>query len=144
MNEMQTEPVEPTKSFKEEVVYYEQNPSMFRNDPLFFILTCILSLVVVGLIIFLVWWLKCKGTKLTVTSDRTRLRKGILSKSITEVWHKDIRNVQLNQTFFQRIFDVGTIGISSAGQSGVEISVAGIPDPDGVKELIDQHRLAAQ
>lgn len=138
---MQSQPVEPTKSVKEEIVYYEQNPSMFRNDPLFFVLNCVLSLVGVGLIIFLVWWLKCKGTKLTVTSDRTRLRKGILSKSVTEVWHKDIRNVQLDQSFFQRIFDVGTLGISSAGQSGVEISVSGIPDPDGVKEMIDQHRL---
>lgn len=130
----------PEKMSDEEVIYYEENPSMFRNQPIGFVLTCILSLVGVGLIIFLVWWLKCKGTTLTVTSDRTRLRKGILSKSVTEVWHQDIRNVQLHQTFFQRIFDVGTLGISSSGQSGLEISVSGIPDPDGVKELIDKHR----
>ena len=124
----------------EEIVYYEENPSMFRNHPVGFIGTCLLCLVVVGLIVFLIWWLKCKGTTLTVTNDRTRLRRGILSKSVTEVWHKDVRNVQLDQSFFQRIFDVGTLGISSAGQSGVEIAVSGIPDPDGVKELIDKHR----
>ncbi len=128
------------KTSTEEVVYYEENPSMFRNQPVWFVLTCILCLVGVGLIIFLVWWIKCKGTTLTVTSDRTSLRKGILSKSITEVWHKDVRNVQLNQTFFQRIFDVGTLGISSSGQSGIEIAVSGMPDPDGVKDLIDKHR----
>ena len=125
---------------KEEVTYYEENPSMFRNQPVGFVLNCVLCLVGVGLIIFIVWWLKCKGTTLTVTSDRTRLRKGILSKSVTEVWHQDVRNVQLNQTFFQRILGVGTLGISSAGQSGVEIGVSGIPDPEMVKELIDKHR----
>ena len=141
---MNNQPVKPAKSIQQEVVYYEENPSMFRNDPVAFVLTCVLCLVGVGLFVFLVWWLKCKGTTLTVTSDRTRLRKGILSKSITEVWHKDIRNVQLNQSFFQRIFGVGTLGISSAGQSGLEISVTGIPDPESVKELIDKHRIAAR
>ena len=113
---------------------------MFRNQPVWFVITCLLCLVGVGLAVFLIWWLKCKATTLTITNDRTELRKGILSKSVSEVWHQDVRNVQLDQTFFQRIFDVGSIGISSAGQSGLEISVNGIPDPDRVKELIDQHR----
>ncbi|MGB1929669.1 MAG: PH domain-containing protein [Mariniblastus sp.] len=78
---------------------------------------------------------------MTVSSERTRLRRGILSKSITEVWHQDVRNVQLKQTLFQRLFGVGMIGISSAGQSGVEISVSGIPDPEVIKSLIDTHRM---
>lgn len=124
----------------EEVVFYDEHPSMFRNQPVWFVITCLLCVVIVGLVIFLVWWLKCKGTTLTITSDRTRLRKGILSRSVTEVWHQDVRNVQLDQTFFQRIFDVGSIGISSAGQSGLEIMVKGIPDPDRVKSLIDEQR----
>lgn len=132
--------MENEKISTEEVTFYEENPSMFRNKPAEFVLTCILSLVGVGLVIFLVWWLRCKGTTLTITNDRTKLRRGILSKSITEVWHQDVRNVQLKQTFFQRIFDVGSLGISSSGQSGVEIFVSGIPDPAGVKDLIDKHR----
>jgi len=123
-----------------EKVLYESHPSMFRNQPVWFILTVLLCLVGVGLIIFGIWYFKCKGTTLTVTEDRTRLRRGLLSKSITEVWHQDIRNVQLDQTFFQRILDVGSIGISSAGQGGLEIFVTGIPQPDQVKEMIDQYR----
>lgn len=123
-----------------EKVLYQSHPSMFRNQPVWFVLTVILSLVGVGLIIFAVWFVKCKATTLTVTQDRTRLRRGLLSKSITEVWHQDIRNVQLDQTFLQRIFDVGSIGISSAGQGGLEIFVSGIPQPDQVKDLIDRHR----
>lgn len=113
---------------------------MFRNQPIWFVVTCLLCLVGVGLFIFLTWYLKCKGTTLTVTTDRTSCRRGILSKSVTEVWHQDIRNVQLDQTFFQRLLDVGSIGISSAGQGGLEIEVSGIPRPDHVKELIDNHR----
>jgi len=123
-----------------ETILYEEHPSMFRNQPVWFVITCILCLVVVGLFIFASWYLKCKGTTLTVTNDRTTCPRGILSKSITEVWHQDIRNVQLDQTFFQRVFDVGKIGISSAGQSGLEINVSGIPQPERVKDLIDSFR----
>lgn len=123
-----------------EKILYQSHPSMFRNQPVGFVLTAILCLVGVGLIIFAVWFVRCKATTLTVTPDRTRLRRGLLSKSITEVWHQDIRNVQLDQTFFQRLFDVGSIGISSAGQGGLEIEVSGIPQPDTVKDLIDRHR----
>ena len=125
---------------EEERTLYESHPSMFRNRPVEFAFTALLCLVVVGLIMMFVWWFKSKGTKLTVTNKRTRLRRGILSKSVTEVWHSDVRNVVLEQSFFQRVFGVGMIGISSAGQSGMEISVSGIPDPDRVKQLIDERR----
>ena len=111
-----------------EEILYEEHPSMFRNRPVEFVVTCLLCLVLVGFVMFFFWWLKCIGTKLTVSTKRTTLRRGILSKSVSEVWHEDVRNVQLDQTFFQRLFSVGTIGISSSGQSGLEISVSGIPD----------------
>lgn len=125
---------------EDEPTLYESNPSMFRNRPVEFVLTAILCLVLVGFIMMFVWWLQSKGTTLTVTNKRTRLRRGLLSKSITEVWHTDVRNVVLEQSFFQRLLGVGMIGISSAGQSGMEISVSGIPDPDRVKQLIDGRR----
>jgi uncharacterized membrane protein YdbT with pleckstrin-like domain len=116
---------------------------MFRNNPIGFIVTILLCLVGVGLIILLVWWLRSKATLLTVTDERTILRKGILSKSVNEVWHRDVRNVQLKQTFVQRIFDTGMLEISSAGQADVEIRIVGIRDPDGVKDLIDAHKMAS-
>ena len=147
-----------------EQVLYEAHPSMFRNHPVYFILTCLLCIsgfllpflpfdaswstwaievlvpLLIGLAIFFYWWLQIKGTTLTVTTERTSCRRGILSKAITEVWHQDIRNVQLNQTFLQRVLDVGTIGISSAGQNEVEVNVSGVPNPDKIKQLIDKHR----
>lgn len=122
---------------------YEAHPSMFRNHPLAFILTLVLSLIGVGLPILFFWWMDCIGTTLTVTNERVTLRKGIFSKSLVEVWHRDVRNVTLYQSFGQRMLGVGKLGISSAGQGDIEIEVAGIPDPERVKDLIDQHRRAA-
>jgi uncharacterized membrane protein YdbT with pleckstrin-like domain len=53
---------------------------------------------------------------------------------------EDVRNIQVSQSFFQRIFGVGWVGISSSGQSGIEIGVDGIPDPEMVRGLINQGR----
>lgn len=125
----------------EEVVLYESHPSMFRNHPFYFVL-CVLLIAAfgLGLVLLLGWWIQTLGTTLTVTNEQTTLRKGILSKETTDVFHSNVRNIQVRQTALQRIMNVGQIGISSAGQAGVEIEVAGIPDPDRVKQIIDDHR----
>jgi len=124
-----------------ESTLYEAHPSMFRNHPLYFVLSVLLIAAFgVGLLILLGWWIAVLGTTLTVTDERITLRRGLLSKHTSEVFHSDVRNVQIDQTFGQRIFGVGTIGVSSSGQSGVEIQVAGIPDPQRIKDLIDAHR----
>ncbi len=124
----------------EETVLYHSHPAMFKNRPWSFILCLILSLVGIGLIIFLIWWIKTKGTELTVTDERVSLRKGILSKFTNDVYLTDIRNVQIYQSFWQRIFGVGSVAISSAGNDGIEIEVKGIPDPEKIKAIIDTHR----
>lgn len=127
----------------EETVLYEAHPSMFRNHPVLFVLYVILIAAVgLGLILLLVWWLQTLATTLTVTNEQVTLRKGILSKYTNDVFHENVRNIQVRQSFLQRVFNVGWIGISSAGQSGVEIEVNGIPDPERVKEIIDNHRNA--
>ncbi|MEM6688334.1 MAG: PH domain-containing protein [Planctomycetota bacterium] len=123
-----------------EQTLYCDHPSMFRNQPLGFIVLSLLCLVVVGIPFMIAWWVKCRSTELTITTQRTRLHRGWLSRNITEVWHRDIRNVLLQQSFSQRIFDTGRIGISSAGQSGIEIDVAGMKNPLLIKDLIDEHR----
>lgn len=119
---------------------YRAHPSMFRNNPLGFVLSIVLCLVGIGLVILAIWWLNVLGTTLTITDKRTVLRKGILSKHTNEVLHGNVRNIQLRQGPLQRLLKVGYLGISSAGQGGIEIEVSGIPDPEGVKGLIDAYR----
>ncbi len=83
-----------------ETVFYREHPAMFRNNPVGFILSVVLIAALgLGLLILLLWWLRCRGTQLTVTNKRTQLRTGILSKNTNEVWHSDVRNVQISQGF---------------------------------------------
>lgn len=124
-----------------EEVLYEAHPSMFRNHPIYFVL-CVLLIAAfgLGLILLLIWWVQSLGTTLTVTNEQTTLRKGILSKNTNDVFHTNVRNIQVRQSPLQRLLNVGWLGISSAGQSGLEIEVNGILDPERVKEIIDEYR----
>lgn len=132
---------QPVAKAPEEKVLYHRHPSMFRNRPVLFLLFVVLTLLYgVGLLLLLIWWIRDLGVTLTVTDKRTTLRHGILSKSITEIWHRDVRNVLVSQSFFQRIFGVGAIGISSAGGAGLEIQVAGMATPYVVKQIVDSGR----
>lgn len=124
-----------------ETILYRDHPAMFRNRPVLFAVALVLvPLWGLGLLILVPWWISCLATSLVVTDRRVTLRRGILSKDTSDLLLADIRNVQVRQRVLQRLFDVGDVGLSSAGQAGIEIEVAGIPHPRRVAALIDDHR----
>ena len=113
---------------------------MFRNRPILFIFFCVLILFGPGLLLLGIWYLKCRCTTLEISNKRTTLRAGILSKNTTEVRHQDIRNLAVNQNMFQRMLGVGTIALSSAGQSDMEIIVSGIRNPQKIAAAVRQYQ----
>jgi len=124
----------------QELTLHKVRPAMFRSRPFLFILSVLTIPLGIGMIILAIWFLKCYSTALIVTDRRTTLRYGILSKTTNEVRHKDVRNVIVHQSLFQRMFNTGTVGVSSAGQSEVEISVSGIPRPQKIIETIREYQ----
>ncbi len=155
-------PAETNAQRQPEETLLQLKPSMWRNRPFLFLL-CVLLLcspatalavatrfgfdahipvmaslipAVVGILVFMVWRLRCSSTELTVTTRRCILRRGVLSRFTTEVRHCDIRNIQIYQTFAQRIFGVGFICISSEAEDEHDIRVHGIPRPQFIAETI--------
>ena len=94
------------------------------------IISGVLALIALGF--FGAWWIRVIMTTLTVTSERTQLRKGIIARETSEVRHADVRNLQVDQNVVQRILGVGDLAISSSGQDDLEIVIKAIPDPQGV------------
>jgi hypothetical protein len=89
----------------------------------------------VALVTF-VWWLRSVFVTLTVTNNRTILQRGLISRTMSEVQHDDVKNIQLDQSVMERIFRVGDIGISSSGQDDLEIVARDMPNPTRIVELI--------
>ncbi len=95
-----------------------------------------LALMVLGTALISTWWLQTRMTELRVTSKRTVLRHGLISRFTTEVQHDDVRNLQINQNLWQRMVGIGDVAISSSGQDDLEIQIQGIPGPHRVADVI--------
>ena len=71
-----------------------------------------------------------------VYGDRIVVKRGILSKHIKEIFISDIKTIQVEQEYFQRIFGIGNLMIATAGTAFYEINVNDIPHPEYIKEII--------
>ncbi len=94
----------------------------------------------IALVTLLAWRVAASGEVLEITNKRTMGRTGILSKSTSDVMHKDVRNIQVRQTFRQRLLNIGELCVSSAAEDDHEILVQDIPRPNRVREIIDLYR----
>ncbi|MCA9290103.1 MAG: PH domain-containing protein [Phycisphaerales bacterium] len=79
---------------------------------------------------------------MVITNKRTIHRTGLLAKHSSEVLHTHIRNIRIEQTVVQRLFNVGDISMDSSagGGANVEINMRGVRDPEGVRDMIDEYR----
>jgi uncharacterized membrane protein YdbT with pleckstrin-like domain len=119
-------------------VLYDEHPRMFRNAPFAFIGALILvPLAGLGIIILLVWWLKCITDRLTITPGNVTWRHGLLARTTTELNTAGIRSVRVHQSVTQRIFDTGNVSIYTSGDQP-ELTVKGLPRPQHIRDLVDK------
>lgn len=116
---------------------FSSSPAMFRANPLGFILTMLLVPFGIGLIILIYWYLVCKTTTLELNQNDLLYSKGILNKDRIEIDIRSIRTVRVYQSLINRMFDVGTVSVFTAGDSP-EIEVKGIPQPNDIREMINR------
>ncbi|MBQ9565303.1 MAG: PH domain-containing protein [Synergistaceae bacterium] len=105
-------------------------------------LTLWLVALVILLLIFLHMALKRVGSYLVVRRDEVAFERGILNRQSTEIGFEDIRTVDVTQTLVQRIFNLGNISIASSGTGGYEIFVKNMPDPNVIRDEIQERKRA--
>ena len=89
------------------------------------------------IILLLIWYIKIKTKKLTITENDILLEVGLLRKRRTEIQIRMVRTIGVNQSFMDRIFGVGEISVYTAGDLP-EIVEKGLPDPNKIREIIKQ------
>lgn len=97
------------------------------------------AVALVGVLIIALALLDRLATHFEVTSRSVSLRKGIVTREITEVPIKGIREIRLKQGIIQRLVNVGTIGFSTASTSNIEVVYRGVDDPNRLRELVRKH-----
>jgi uncharacterized membrane protein YdbT with pleckstrin-like domain len=84
----------------------------------------------------IVAWFKRNSTVLRIYRNRITLERGILSKCYQDYDPRDIRSIDVDQSFFHRLLGIGDITISTSATVDAAEIMRSIPDPQGVRELI--------
>jgi uncharacterized membrane protein YdbT with pleckstrin-like domain len=88
---------------------------------------------------------KRMATHYVVTSQRLRIRRGILAKKVQQTRIDRVQNVNTDQRLIDRILRVGTVDFDTAGTDDSDFTFRGIANPDEVVAAVDRaQRLAAQ
>jgi uncharacterized membrane protein YdbT with pleckstrin-like domain len=104
----------------------------------------VIVLVVALAIVLAVGLVRRLGTHYLVTTERLRIRRGILSRRVQQTQLERVQNVNTDQSFFERILQIGTVDFDTAGTEDSDFTFRGIADPEHVVGAVDRaQRLAA-
>jgi uncharacterized membrane protein YdbT with pleckstrin-like domain len=98
-----------------------------------------IALVIVGGFLFRM------ATVYTITNQRLRIKRGLLSKRIQQTRIDRVQNVNTDQSVVERMLRVGTVDFDTAGTDDSDFSFRGVGAPARVVEAVDraQHAAAA-
>jgi uncharacterized membrane protein YdbT with pleckstrin-like domain len=71
---------------------------------------------------------------------RIRIERGIFSKCYQDYTLRDIRSIDVDQSFFNRLVGIGHITISTSATAEASEIIRSIPDPQGLRDLIIAQR----
>ena len=103
----------------------------------------ILAGAVVLAIVIVAGLIKRQATRYVITSERLHIRHGILSKTTQETRVQRVQNVNTEQSFFERIMQVGTVDFDTAGTDDSEFRFVGVANPSGVVRAVDKAQRTA-
>jgi uncharacterized membrane protein YdbT with pleckstrin-like domain len=88
--------------------------------------------------------IKRVATHYVVTTQRLRIRRGILAKKIQQTRIDRVQNVNTDQRSIERVLRVGTVDFDTAGTDDSDFTFRGIANPDEVVAAVDRaQRVAA-
>ena len=115
---------------KDEKILYEGTPSWFAYNLLLYLF----------LIPILFIWLDKNSKRYVITNKRIIYRRGILSEEVKSASFKHITSVYLRKSLLDKLFNIGTLVIDTAGSGlGVDFVWKGVENPAIVKRNIEKH-----
>ena len=92
--------------------------------------------LVIPLFVILWKWLVVKNTKYELTTQRLRMRHGVLNKNTDELELYRVRDYRLDQPFFQRLFSLGNIVLQTSDRTHPRVELKAIPNGEELRELL--------
>lgn len=108
------------------------------------VLGVLLTPILVGFVILFGVFVTIKSTRYKLTTQRLFVRKGLIGKKVEELELFRVKDVSMSQGVFQRALGVGDITVLSTDDSTPRLTMAGVADPEAIKEAIRTHYRAAR
>jgi len=121
-----------------EETLWEGRSSQLVNA-IYIVFCCFTFWLIIPLIATIYALLRVACRRYTVTSERIRIREGILTKYQHEMELYRIKDTTLIEPFILRLFGLGTIVIHSSDRSTPTIKIEGIPIAEKLREALRQH-----
>jgi uncharacterized membrane protein YdbT with pleckstrin-like domain len=83
------------------------------------------------------------ATVYTITNQRLRIKRGILSKKVQQTRIDRVQNVNTDQSVLERVLRVGTVDFDTAGTDDSDFTFRGVSGPSRVVEAVDRAQHAA-
>lgn len=100
-------------------------------------------LFLVPIAIVLLWlayrWIRVSTTRYELTTQRLRLREGILAKTTDELELYRVRDWTLHEPLLFRILKLGTLTLITTDQTTPQITLPALPDAHQVREQLRQN-----
>lgn len=81
-----------------------------------------------------------RSRKLKLHFDYLVFETGIFFTKTAKIFLTDIKTMELTKTVFERVFNLGTIRIATAGTDDYEVKFQGFSHPDEVIKYLSDHR----
>ena len=81
----------------------------------------------IGLLLWIVAYIKYKTTELAITNKRVIAKFGFISRRTIEININKVESIQVDQGILGRVFNYGTLMVSGAGNP--QAPIPGISDP---------------
>jgi uncharacterized membrane protein YdbT with pleckstrin-like domain len=114
------------------------SPSQIVNLPVF-IICGVFCWLVVPIFVALWKWLVVHNIRYELTTERLKLREGVLNRVLDEIELYRVRDYRLEQPFFLRIFSLGNIVIRTTDATNPIVILRAIRDGEHVLELVRRH-----
>lgn len=84
--------------------------------------------------------IKRSSTIMRISDNSITVEQGLFSKQYKEISITSLRSVSISQSFSERFLNIGTLKLSTSGESGYDVVLPGLPDPKGVRDFINSKR----
>jgi uncharacterized membrane protein YdbT with pleckstrin-like domain len=121
----------------DETVVWADTPHEMSLVPAF-IVGVPLSLLLVGIPILVGAYLSHRNTNYVVTTTALYRKTGILSRNVQRIEFDKVQDTSYRQSFFGSQFGYGTVDVSTAGGTGVELSFTNVADPQALQRRINE------